>query len=151
NLPDDDYYADFPQYENGIGLVTSFIQDWQAFIEQAPPIPAAVLVSGEAFAPILQQLIVKTPPASQLQVLAVPNLFFGGSVNATGLLTASDIAQAFATAGKRISSELPVFIPSFIFNSDGLTLDGYTASQLQALIGRKVHVVTYISELTAST
>ncbi|MDR0459000.1 MAG: DUF512 domain-containing protein, partial [Coriobacteriales bacterium] len=39
NLPDDDYYADFPQYENGIGLVTSFIQDWQAFIEQAPPIP----------------------------------------------------------------------------------------------------------------
>ena len=151
DLPDNTYYADFPQFENGIGLVTSFVQDWQAFNEHASDFPAAVLVSGEAFAPILQQLITKTPRASQLQVLAVPNLFFGGSVNTTGLLTASDITQAFATADKRNSSELPVFIPSLIFNSDGLTLDGCTASQLQALIGRKVHVVTYISELTAST
>ncbi|MCL2151069.1 MAG: DUF512 domain-containing protein [Coriobacteriia bacterium] len=180
-VPNAAYYGEFPQFENGIGLVRSCIDDWQqaaarlaseAGEESGLPAnerPAALVITGTAFAPILTSLINQTPAASHLQVLAVPNRFFGGSVNVAGLLTATDIIAAWqqltepaqqatgpaqpatpaqpAQPATQPQPQQPVFIPSIIFNDDGLTLDGFTAEQLAASLGRPLHVVSYLTEL----
>jgi putative radical SAM enzyme (TIGR03279 family) len=157
-LPPAGYYGSYPLYENGIGLVRSFIDDWP----QAGPggwapgaagpagavAAPAILVTGTGFAPTLQGLIDDSPWASRLQVLAVPNRFFGGSVDATGLLTAADIIDAFTgPKATGFSPGLPVVVPAVAFNADGLTLDGWTADRLGTRLERPVHVVGDIAEL----
>ena len=148
-IPPATYYGDFPQYENGIGMVRNFIDSWPGFVgdvlEQTCDVNL-IAVTGTAFAPILQSLIIDTDLTERLHVLPVKNDFFGGCVNVTGLLTATNIIEAFNREDREqlsLRHNAEVLIPSLIFNSDGLTLDGYTRDQLQEALGRVLHVVSY--------
>ncbi|MCL2632313.1 MAG: DUF512 domain-containing protein [Coriobacteriia bacterium] len=160
-LPGLEYYGDFPQYENGIGMVRSFISEWLAILDtimqaaetddtvsqtssHTPAATHLILLTGTAFAPILEQLVAGSPHAHQLSVLPVANQFFSGCVNVTGLLTGADIIDALNSLDNAPSNQKKrVLIPSVIFNSDELTLDGYTLQQLQEAVSYKLHVVTY--------
>ena len=57
-LPADAEYDDYPQYENGIGLVRSFIDDFADATEDLVPTAGAfVAVTGTLFAPVLGRII----------------------------------------------------------------------------------------------
>jgi hypothetical protein len=60
-----------------------------------------------------------------VRVLPVPNIFFGGNIAATGLLTGTDIAQALIgeSPGNR-------YLLSDISLSNGQFLDGTTPAEL---------------------
>lgn len=150
-LPAAAYYADYPQYENGIGLVRSFLQDWQSLRRRQPRLqprwPAAELVSGQAFAPILQKLVQSSPWAENFRVIGVANQFFGGSVNVSGLLTATDLLAALMPRLAELPAATAIILPGSMFNADGLTLDGWTVDQLAGQLGRQPLVLTYAEEL----
>ncbi|MCL2137846.1 MAG: DUF512 domain-containing protein [Coriobacteriia bacterium] len=150
-VPNHGYYGDYPQYENGIGMMRSFIDDFESLASSYKAnglgLPPQLLVTGQAFAPTLAKLIADAGWSDGLSVLAVENRFFGGSVNATGLLTAVDIIDAVKRSGNDSSTSRTVVLPNAIFNQEGLTLDGYSLAQLEAELKRLVHVVTYTSEL----
>jgi NifB/MoaA-like Fe-S oxidoreductase len=83
-------------------------------------------VTGEAFAPVLEELLTTVGLGERLRVLAVPNAFFGGNVSVTGLLTARDIAAAVAS-----DRDGDVYaLPDVVLNTDGLTLDDATIDDL---------------------
>ncbi len=122
DVPGAEYYADFPQYENGIGLARAFIDDFEAALGALAPRRDAssdpvTLVSGDLFAPVLGALVA----AHQLPavtVLAVDNRFFGGNVSVTGLLSGADIIAAL----EQEMSAQRLLLPDCVFNSDGVTL-----------------------------
>jgi putative radical SAM enzyme (TIGR03279 family) len=143
-LPPEDDYDGFPQYENGIGLVRAFIDEWDEAIESCAvdlcraPLEVT-LITGELFAPVMRAL---APQAARhgltCRVLAVPNAFFGGNVSVSGLLTGADIAgavRAHDAAG-------PYLVPDIVLNDDGLTLDGMTIADLVAATGTDTRVVS---------
>lgn len=114
-VPQADWYDGFPQLENGIGLTRSFLDEWQQTLEQlasyTPTAPAVVPV-GEGAYPVLKPLMDKLNQkfGSQHAFAPVPNKFFGGKVNVTGLLTAGDILQFVQS--KR------VILPAVVLNND---------------------------------
>jgi putative radical SAM enzyme (TIGR03279 family) len=139
------YYDGYPQYQDGIGMLRAFIDDWQQYAASGngrdglvtEVSSSIVLVTGEAFAPTLRQLAAELEPS--LSVLAVENRFFGGNVDVAGLLTAEDIVHSINQ--QRLPSGVKIVLPDVVFNSDGLTLDDKRADDIAAALQRQVFVV----------
>ncbi|NTW27949.1 MAG: DUF512 domain-containing protein [Coriobacteriia bacterium] len=145
DIPPARYYDDFPQYENGIGLVRSFIDDsfelhdqFEDAVLRLQGHPAVTLVSGMLFAPVLERLLAETDPHAHIQVLAVENRFFGGNVSVTGLLVGSDLVPAITEQAQGAI----VLVPDVVVNADGLLLDDVPASQLGTLSRKDVRLVS---------
>lgn len=143
-VPQADWYDGFPQLENGIGLTRSFLDEWQQTLEQlasyTPTAPAVVPV-GEGAYPVLKPLMDKLNQkfGSQHAFAPVPNKFFGGKVNVTGLLTAGDILQFVQS--KR------VILPAVVLNNDNLFLDDKSLEQFKESFGGKVELAKGAKEL----
>ena len=100
DLPPVEYYDDFPQIENGIGMTRNFIEEFRD-AEKSFPIPQSQfqidVVSGTSFAKVLHKLIDKP----NVRIVPVVNKFFGERVNVSGLLTGQDIIAALKASGGR--------------------------------------------------
>ena len=95
-MPPAEYYDDYSQIENGIGLIRLFMDDWQEIKEDLPNQiePMQVfLITGESARSVMQGIAedFNQVKGLQVEVIAVPNRYFGGGVTVTGLLTGSDI------------------------------------------------------------
>ena len=102
-IPPEEWYEDFPQIENGVGLLRrmeSEIEEIAAFerkfggSEPAEP-KTYVIPTGVSVTPHLQRWAdTYAPEGVKVRVVTVPNRFFGETVTVTGLLTGGDILSA---------------------------------------------------------
>ncbi|MDI6844080.1 MAG: DUF512 domain-containing protein [Anaerosomatales bacterium] len=137
-FPSGEEYDGYPQYENGIGLVRSFIDEFEAASPAvAPRGRRIVLVTGEMFAPVLSGLVQRIPGAERVSVLPVPNSLLGGNVAVTGLLAGEDVARAIVADGARGT----YLVPDIVLNSDALTLDDMTARDIQRQAAARIRVI----------
>jgi len=91
-------YEGAPQLENGVGMVASFRSQAAEVLAQAGPLrlqPLSV-ITGMAAAGEVRSFCKSLAATTEvpIEVIAVPNRFFGGAVNVTGLLTGRDIITA---------------------------------------------------------
>ena len=137
SVPPEEVYDGYPQLENGIGLVRSFLSEWEE-VGGCPPPPAAetVVVCGTAFAPILADLLKPISPA--VRVEAVINEFFGPGVNVSGLLTGQDIAAHVRSLG--IKPQKVVISSTMLRKNERVFLDGMTVDELQRELSATVQV-----------
>ena len=142
-------YDGFPQYENGIGMIRSFVDDlcdvadrMRAALRALPTDADVTVLTGEMFAPVitaqLEQLRSPSEAPPRLHILGVANGFFGGNVGVTGLLTASDLCLAIAST----PAAGVVLIPDIVANADGLLLDDVRATDLGTTTGRDVRLIS---------
>ena len=90
-LPPVEFYDDFPQIENGIGMTRNFIEEWSAVSGQWSEENLLIdVISGTSFAKVLKKLVNDKP---NVRILPVENKFFGAKVNVSGLLTGGDIIE----------------------------------------------------------
>ncbi|MDD4224380.1 MAG: DUF512 domain-containing protein [Candidatus Cloacimonetes bacterium] len=143
-IPEADYYGDFPQLENGIGMLRlsnmNFTRRSKALareLEKAK-MPFLMLTSRLA-APSIQELAGELDSRlerSSVRVQAIDNRWLGGHVCVSGLLSASDIL------GQHGAEENEgLIVPSNVFNHDGLTLDDLSQIDLRDRAGRPLLVV----------
>lgn len=96
-LPPYEFYEDFPQIENGVGMFRNLEEELLFALEEAPEKVQSrhvSLVTGVAIHPLLQKLLDEVRGKwdnIKIELIPVKNRFFGGSVDVTGLLTGSDI------------------------------------------------------------
>lgn len=149
-FPTAEWYDEFPQYENGIGIVRSFVDEATASREQlvgavgALPADAesVTLVTGIMGATTLAGALNACDAAGRVRLLAVPNRFFGGNVTVTGLLTGIDLAEAMVSDRERLERPTAYVMPDVVFNADGLTLDDWDLDRIRAASGCDVRVVS---------
>lgn len=103
-LPKYEAYGDFPQIENGVGMIRLFEDEFLASVEETSAKPRAIIVTGEAAAPFMTQLIASVRAFSSVSVLPVKSRFFGGHVNVAGLVTGLDIVSAFKERSGGVTS-----------------------------------------------
>ena len=98
DLPPAEYYDEFPQIENGIGMTRNFIEEFHSCEVPSSKIQAAVdVVCGTSVAPVMKNLaaeVMKKNSGLDVKILPVVNEFFGSTVNVSGLLTGGDIINA---------------------------------------------------------
>ena len=144
------YYDSFPQIENGIGMVRTFLDRWdkgKLHLKDLAGRSAAwgtsvrmAIVTGTLAAKFL------APVVNDLRDLAVPkanlvpvvNDFFGHGITVSGLLTGRDIIAAL----KGSPYDLAILPPNCI-NGDGLTIDDLTVDDIQAGTGIQVSIGEY--------
>lgn len=140
-IPSEEYYDGYPQLENGVGSIRSFLD---------APIPEALaaealnlvprdggrvgIVTATGFAAHLESYLDgKFGPDSRKSVVVLPvsNGLFGPSVDVAGLLCFSDIDGALKTARKDglIGTADPVLAPDIVLaRGTGLFLDQASTS-----------------------
>jgi len=140
-LPAAQYYDDFPQMENGVGMVRHyadrFAQRQRTYPARLPGTKAVTLVTGSASAPFLRKVVADRLAQIEnmmVQVAEVPNLFFGGGVSVSGLLTGGDIMKTF----RRKSLRGTVILPPECVNAEGLFLDDVSITDLEKELGLEV-------------
>lgn len=146
DVPAAEWYDGFPQLENGIGLTRSFLDEWQATLPSLSSYQAAspaVIPVGESAFTVLQPLLdaLNRKFNTAHSFVPVPNQFFGGKVNVTGLLTASDILRTCKESGKRL------ILPAVVLNNDKLFLDDTALEQFRKEYPEKVDIAKDAKEL----
>ena len=150
-LPEAQTYGDSDLYEDGIGMVRAFVDDWSACTQLQQQLAevldrsnATVLaITGEATREFIDPLIQASPLSGRLLPVHVPNRYFGGNVDVTGLLCACDIVDAVKDAAPRQTQGIRlVALPNTILNADNKTLDDRGLEQLAAQVGGHMLVVS---------
>ncbi len=96
-LPEYSYYEDFPQLENGVGLIRSMESEIGYCIEDADKSDKALTISlatGVDAAPYVlkeAERLKNVFPNLTVQVFAIKNDYFGHTITVAGLVTATDI------------------------------------------------------------
>lgn len=124
NLPPAQFYDDFPQIENGIGMTRNFIEEFHSLKAKSYQLKAKIdVVSGTSFAKVLKNLV-KSP---NVRIIPVENKFFGSKVNVSGLLTGGDIIEALR-GGKR---DLILIPATALKSGEEIFLDDVTLDDLR--------------------
>lgn len=141
-LPDAEFYEEFLQLENGVGLVPLLLDEVNSAIEDNDYNLAdkriITLATGEAAYPFISLLVDKISKKwdnLECKVIAVKNEFFGGEINVAGLVTATDIKSQLS--GSYLGEEL--LIPSIMLRDGGdMFLDSITLAELEKDLGVKI-------------
>jgi len=137
-MPTSEWYDDYPQYENGIGIVHTYVEDIRAHLDQLTDAideleegsEILTIVTGELTTDTMLGTLSALHAGSKIRLLPIKNQFFGGNVKVTGLLTGIDIVSAINYDNQRLDVPTNYVIPWSIFNDDELTLDGYTPQMI---------------------
>ena len=137
-LPPAESYGDFPQIENGVGLLRLFELDFrEALAEKEPlPEPRQIIVAGGVAANLFFKELYKSLCNYNIyaDVIPVENRFFGGNVHVAGLVTAGDLMRTFPEKGGG-----PILIPrNMLREKDSVFLDGVTLAELEQKMGRRI-------------
>lgn len=157
SIPGKNYYENYPQIENGVGLLRCLLDEWKSLkkagrinLHQLPKnrIKAKgkksrvlVLTSISAESYLLSIIKEIRPIYSSLDIVveAVDNDFFGDTVTVTGLLTAKDVVKSIKrTIIKTGQIWDLVVIPGNMFNYKGFTLDGFSLDRIAKTSGVSV-------------
>lgn len=140
-LPDMAYYEDFSQYENGVGMLRSLIDEFEAALDLAEWDGGQRQVSiatGYAPYPVIARLAriaEEKFDGLKCRVYPIRNDFFGETITVTGLITAQDIIAQLK--GKELGDELLVS-KSMLMSGSDVFLDDMTVEDVENALGTKV-------------
>lgn len=138
-LPPYEDYEDFPQIENGVGLLRLFESDFREALAEREPLPARRALSmagGEAAYPFFRELYrALVPYGIDLSVYPIRNDYFGGNVSVGGLVTGGDLVRQLTG---RLSSGVLLIPHNMLREGEDVFLDGMTL--LEAEEALSVHI-----------
>lgn len=144
SVPARAHYGDYPQIEDGIGMVRSFSNEFAALMRRLGRRPVdhaekvnGTILTGTLFAPIFRQLIEKmnTRFGTRLNVEGVANNYFGGDVSVAGLLTGGDLLAA----QERIRGDFVIIPRNTLKSDEEIMLDGMKLGELSQSFGLPVY------------
>jgi len=160
------YYDDYPQYENGVGMIRSLCDDFYGDFDEivgdavlcVPQSPVGFadtpfqkgalvrkisLVTGEAAYGVIKTLaddIVKKCGNIDCAVYKIKNNFFGEEITVAGLVTGRDIIEQLAPVKNNLGEEL--LIPAVMLRYErDLFLDNTSVEDIESALGVKVKIV----------
>jgi putative radical SAM enzyme (TIGR03279 family) len=159
-IPPRDYYGDYPQIGNGVGLVRQLMEEWKAVKRRISrrrnlkgpgrrAVRRVMIITSESAADYLAAIasdMNRIFPRVDTHAVAVKNEFFGGHVTVAGLLTGRDIMRTI----RRMAGPWDrVIVPGVIFNHRGHTLDGFSALRIEKDLGLPVSSVDSLKILVS--
>ena len=144
-IPDSDYYGDYPQYENGVGMIRSFADDFYRHfgeINCGNACKAVSLVTGEAAYYLIKTLAddITKKYGIVCEVYKIKNNFFGEKITVAGLVTGRDIIEQLTPHKNNLGDEL--LIPAVMLRYErDLFLDNTSVGDIEKALGVKVRIV----------
>ena len=140
-FPTEDYYGEYSQLDNGVGMCTLLKSEFLSALEETAPKTInrkITLVTGESAFTLLSELCKKAEEKFEnlkINVIKITNEFFGTTVTVAGLLTGQDLKSQLQ--GKDLGEEL--LIPRVSLRNEGdKFLDDVTLEELSHSLNVKV-------------
>jgi putative radical SAM enzyme (TIGR03279 family) len=144
-LPSCDEYGDFPQRENGVGLLRAFESDLNERVgllgdRLDPPLTVTVVTGrlAESFLADAIDRAIGRVEGLTCRVVASDNSLLGPAITVAGLLSGADMVGALKEAPESDA----YLLPAAAFNDDGVTIDGKSLSEIADGAGRENVVAT---------
>ena len=152
-IPARSHYGEYPQIEDGVGMVRSFANEFGRLMRRLERDEHTTLskqpgtiFTGTLFAPELTKMIdsMNVRFGTKLFVEPLENSYFGGDVSVAGLLTGQDLVKA----RERVTGEFVVIPKQMLKSDEAIMLDGMNVSEVSRALGQPVHAVN-LQELAA--
>ena len=139
-LPEDDFYEEYTQLENGVGMLRLLETELKGAVmtapDEIPPVAPFSIATGVAAAPFLGEIIdraaAKCHTKLDYSVYPVVNHFFGETITVAGLLTGQDLLAQLK--GKRLGTR--VLLPqNTLRHGETVFLDDMTVEELSQGLG----------------
>ncbi len=144
-LPKAEYYGDFEQLENGVGLLSLLRDEFEFYLEEfyynTTLNYKVTIATGVDVAPFLKELFVQFNKVFEnitVQIIPIENNFFGKSITVAGLVTGTDIIEQL----KNVDIGKYLLIPRVMLRNEGdIFLDDISTEQLEKELKTKVVTV----------
>ena len=142
-LPGEEYYEEYQQLDNGVGMLRSTMNEFLSGLEDAESgdVASFTVATGKAAEPFIARLVAEAKkkfPQLRGEVVGIVNDFFGHTITVSGLVTAQDLIAQLKdrpTLGER------VLIPAnMLRHGEGVFLDDYTVEQVEQALGRRLTI-----------
>ena len=139
-IPDAESYEDFPQYENGVGLLARLRDEFETSVRLDPDETEnkprrVIMATGTSVAPFMQELV-NAHPVKNVEIIVKPiiNRFFGETVTVSGLLTGQDLVAQL----KGEEADEILITSCMLREGEDIFLDDMTLTEAQQELGIKI-------------
>jgi putative radical SAM enzyme (TIGR03279 family) len=151
-VPPRSHYGNYPQIEDGVGMVRCFNQEFASLMQRLRRRGARLsdspgtIATGTLFAPVLKRHIQKlnTQFKTKLSVVPVPNTFFGGDVSVAGLVTGQDLLAV----REQLTGAFIVLPRQMLKSDENVMLDGMRLEEVERSLQLPIHAAD-LTQLTA--
>lgn len=144
-IPEDLYYEDYTQLENGVGMLRLLETEFKASatgIESPLKAQAFSIATGVAAAPFLREMIdrvaEKCHTGLDYDLYAIRNVFFGETIDVAGLITGQDLITQLQES--RLGLRL-LISQTMLRHGENVFLDDVTTEEVEQALGVPVVVV----------
>ena len=139
--PEAQTYEDYPQWENGVGLVRGLLEETEQYRlpEAISGEKHLILAGGTAAMRMLEPLWrrLRKVKGLSLDIQPLENRFFGPSVNVSGLLTGKCLLEGLGALAYPPGSR--VYLPEVMIRStEGTFLDGLRVAEVSRRLGLRL-------------
>lgn len=156
-LPPYEHYEEFPQLENGVGMVSLFLKQFEDRLEQIGKENIKIenkkisTITGVLVQDIIKKCsnILNQQYGVDILVYPIENNFFGRNITVTGLLTGQDIYEQLKD--KDLGDKLYI-CENMLKDDEDIFLDNMTVTQLQEKLNTKIVIIynngeTFVNEM----
>ncbi len=142
-IPGVETYEDFPQFENGVGLLALLRDEYESAARFDPDQSRnkhrrVIIATGTSVAPFLRDMINRHPVQGvEITVKPIINRFFGETVTVAGLITGQDLVSQL----KGEQADEILITKSMLREGEDIFLDDMTLEQAQSELGIPIHPV----------
>ncbi|MBQ7027557.1 MAG: DUF512 domain-containing protein [Ruminococcus sp.] len=144
DIPSAENYEEYPQYENGVGMLRSLIDEFSSALEDAEweggERHVSIATGYLAYDTLkkLAEMAEKRFPELKCSVCRIRNDFFGDTITVTGLITARDLIAQLSD--KSLGSEL-LISSSMLRSCSEVFLDDLTVNDVEESLKTVVRAV----------
>lgn len=145
-MPDEEFYEDYPQLDNGVGMwtlmKTEFLQGVDELEEQEKDLTVSFAVGVAAY-PLfcsLAEALEEKIKGLKINVYKIENNFFGKNITVSGLITGQDLIAQLSDKplGKALFISSAMIKADYPEKSEGVFLDDITLTQAEEKLNIKI-------------
>ena len=140
-IPNTEYYEEYPQYENGVGLLRSLSDEVDAALEMQDSFDkkrrvslATGTLAGDFHKELTKRISEKFPSVT-CNVYPIVNYFFGETITVSGLVTGGDLIAQLK--GKDLGDEL-IISKAMLKADEDIFLDDITLDEVRKALDIKI-------------
>lgn len=143
-IPDADSYEGYPQIENGVGMLRSFRDEFEEYLDELTGDDRRKelsMVTGVLAAPFMEEMLTGLRskfPNIQVKLYTIKNEYFGENITVAGLLTAGDIIAQLK--GQPLGEYL--MLPDVLLrNGETVLLDDLNVDDIENTLQTSIRIV----------
>lgn len=143
-IPDEDSYEGYPQIENGVGMLRSFMDEFYSYFNELSGderTKELSIATGALASPYISRMVKDIGdkfPNIKIHIHTIENEFFGENITVAGLITGGDLIEQLRDKALGESLLLPDVL---LRHGESILLDDITIEDIERTLQTRISIV----------